>query len=296
MKGTLQHILYICIVLLFSNCEKELQFSNPDFEQKLVINGFENSDSLMKIGVGFSSSTLSEPSLNNVNGLGDLLVLKDGLLLYSGGIAIQNGEMTIPYKPLKGSYYEIQLAYGELSPIRAVDTVPQNTPVMLIDTVISQENRYRINLALDDGEEGDHYLLTLRYNGKELVENDSVDVSLPLTFESSEKIFLSNIRTVADGRYFAIFDDNGWNNTSRNIELLIGNKVAERPNFTPKEVVVELKNISKNMYDYYIDINNNTNVYGGPLASISRVTGNIDNGLGAFCFYTQTVRTKRLKP
>lgn len=280
------YILLLAFVLV--SCEKELSFDNPDFKPKLVLNGFTSSDSTLSISLSKSTPTLVEPSLKLLSGQAKVLLLKDGLLLLSDDIPISSGRLLMPYRPIEGSTYELQVSHEDLPTVRAIDSVPLAKPQISIDTLKEEGINNRLIFSIDDKLEDNRYMITLNLVGKELQGTDSVSRTYPIVFASTDKTFLSNIRTVANGSEFAIFSDQTWNGNTRQIELIFDTNLIESPDFTPKYVDLEVKEISKTMYDYYISVNSNTHVYGGPLASVSRVAGNVEQGLGAFCFYTQS--------
>jgi hypothetical protein len=288
-------LIYLCLIALaISGCEKELQFDNPEFQPKLVVNGFVSTDSIANIGISRSTSTLSQPSKMLLAGKVKVLVLKDKLLLYSDSLALQNSMLEIPFKPIMGSHYELQVSHNDLPTIRATDTVPLSKPSVTISALTDEGTSYRLVLKIRDQMEINRYAINLNFRGKEQQGADSISKGYPITFTSSDKIFLSSIKTIATGSQLAIFNDETWNGTERSIELIFDKSLIQYPDFTPELVVLDVKVISKAMYDYYIEVNNNTHVYGGPLASVSRVVGNIDNGLGAFCFYTESVTQLQL--
>jgi hypothetical protein len=288
-------LIYLCLIALsISGCEKELQFDNPEFQPKLVVNGFVSTDSIANIGISRSTSTLSQPSKMLLAGKVKVLVLKDKLLLYSDSLALQNSMLEIPFKPIMGSHYELQVSHNDLPTIRATDTVPLSKPSVTISALTDEGTSYRLVLKIRDQMEINRYAINLNFRGKEQQGADSISKGYPITFTSSDKIFLSSIKTIATGSQLAIFNDETWNGTERSIELIFDKSLIQYPDFTPELVVLDVKAISKAMYDYYIEVNNNTHVYGGPLASVSRVVGNIDNGLGAFCFYTESVTQLQL--
>jgi hypothetical protein len=288
-------LIYLCLIALsISGCEKELQFDNPEFQPKLVVNGFVSTDSIANIGISRSTSTLSQPSKMLLAGKVKVLVLKDKLLLYSDSLALQNSMLEIPFKPIMGSHYELQVSHNDLPTIRATDTVPLSKPSVTISALTDEGTSYRLVLKIRDQMEINRYAINLNFRGKEQQGADSISKGYPITFTSSDKIFLSSIKTIATGSQLAIFNDETWNGTERSIELIFDKSLIQYPDFTPELVVLDVKVISKAMYYYYIEVNNNTHVYGGPLASVSRVVGNIDNGLGAFCFYTESVTQLQL--
>jgi len=287
-------ITSILIILSLMGCEKELQFDNPDFKPKLVINGFMSADSTVSIGLSKSSSTLSQPSLKLLSGKAKVLILKDKFLLFSDSVNIQNGMIQLPFKPLEGSKYEVQVSKEDLPTIKAIDTVPQSRPIAAIDTIIADGSGQKMIVRINDDVRENRYLLSIKLKGRELIGLDSLDKSYNVSFTSSDKIFLSNIQTVANGSEVAICNDETWNGSERRIELFFDKILLEHPDFKAASVQFHIKDISKTMYNYYIAVNANTHVYGGPLANVSRVKGNVEQGLGAFCFYTESVSSVAL--
>ncbi len=285
---------YIIMGFALLGCEKQLPFDNLDFEPKLVLNGFLSSDSTMNMSLSKSTPTLIDPSLSLLKGKVNVLLLKDGLLLMSDSVTLQNDKLLLPYKPIVGSTYELQVGYNGLPPIRAKDLVPNTKPDFSLDTITDEDESYRIFIQLKDVLDTNKYTLSINVVGKEKVGQDSILKRYPIAFTSTDKLFLSNIRTVSTGKRLAIFSDETWNGNERKLELLFKKNLVEYPDFEPSEVEVVLKIISESMYNFYIDVNNNTHVYGGPLASVSRVAGNIDRGLGAFCFFTETAAQRKL--
>lgn len=291
----MKNLYFLLLAIVAIGCEKELQFSNPDYKPKLVINGFTSVDSFINVSVSKSTSTLTQPSLQLLDGKVKVLVLKDRFLLFSDSVRVINGNVLVPFKPIEGSEYELQVGYGDLPTIRATDMVPSTRPIIRIDTLKDEGDKYRLVFFINDNIEANRYVVNLNVKGKESNGFDSLNMTYPLGFTSSDKIFLSNIRTVANGRELAIFDDETWNGTERKIEFVIDKQSLDLPEFRPKHIELWVKDISKIMYDYYIEVNSNTHVYGGPLANVSRVEGNVEQGLGAFCFYTESVSTMSLK-
>ncbi len=288
-------LIYVCLItLVLLGCEKELQFSNPDFKPKLVVNGFVSTDSTANISLSMSTSTLTQPSKTLLGGKAKVLILKDELLLYSDSLTLRNGMLPVPFKPIVGSIYELRVSHSNLPTIIAIDTVPLSKPSITIDTLKDEGTSYRLVLKIKDHIETNRYTINLNFRSKELQGIDSISRLYPVTFTSSDKIFLSNIKTIATGRKLAIFSDETWNGTERSIELIFDKSLLEYPNVIPEFVELNVKGISKNMYDYYIELNNNSHVYGGPLSSVSRVVGNVSDGLGAFCFYTERMTQLKL--
>lgn len=284
------YIYFAYGILLFSACEKALPYNSEGFTPKLVINGFNSSDSFMQIGVSLSTNTLQTPSMYELAGKCKVLLLKDNLLLLSDSFDLVKGQLNLPFKATTGSIYELQLSYGDFPSIKAIDFVPLEIPELYIDTLIRNAVYYTFNVRVKDFSTPQKYQFQTLIHGKELINSDSIETTYSLPFSSTDKIFISTIRTVAGENTFALFGDELWNGQERNIDLRILKNDVLRPNFTPEYAEIILSNLSLNMYTYYASLLQNNHVYGGPLSSVTDLNGNIDQGLGGFYFYTQNVQ------
>lgn len=283
--------LYIsCGMLIFSACEKSLPYNSEGFLPKLVINGFNSSDSFMQIGVSLSTSTLKTPSMYELGGKCKVLLLKDNLLLLSDSLNLVKGRISLPFKATTGSTYELQLSHRGFPSVKATDSVPLHIPELYIDTVIINTVYYTFTVRIKDNITPQKYQFQTIIHGKELIGSDSIETTYSLPFSSTDKIFISTIRTVASENTFALFSDELWNGQERNIDLRILKNDILRPDFTPEYVEIKLSNLSLNMYNYYASLFQNSHVYGGPLSSVTDLNGNIDQGLGGFYFYTQHIQ------
>ena len=282
--------LYIAYgLVIMTGCEQSLPFDSEGFEPKLVINSFNSSDSFMQIGVSTSTSTLKTPTRYALNGKCNVLLLKNNLLLLSDSLNLVNGKLQLPFQASTGSIYELQLGYGVFPSIKAKDSVPVNVPELYLDTMVSNTVYYTLKLRVQDNSAPQKYQFQTVLHGKELVGTDSVLTSYPLPFSSTDKIFISTIRTVAENNSFALFSDELWNGQERIIDLRITKEDLLRPDFKPEYIEIKLANLSNNMYNYYVALLQNNHVYGGPLSSVTDLNGNIEQGLGGFYFYTQTI-------
>jgi hypothetical protein len=276
------------------SCEKELPLGKATFTKKLVVNAFNEADSLLKVNVSQSVSLLETPSTNEFNGKAKVLVLKDGLILFNDSIQLSNGGFRLPYKCTRGSVYELQVAYKDFPTVRAKDSVPQINPNITIDTLVNSSDSKKLVFKLIEPVGSHRYYLQLFSKGKEWNGLDSIEVTKRLNYKSDDKIFISNILTISSDNSFSLFDDGLINGTTKSVSLNISNSDLNLDRYNASEIIVSLSEVSRNMYEYYLNLLENTHVYGGPLASTSLVNGNIDQGLGAFCFYSKTIQTVKI--
>lgn len=285
-------IAVACIGLLA--CEKEIDYDASGFKPKLVVNSFNTQDSFLQVDLSKSTTLLGDIEQSTVTDAVDIVLLKDNRTLLSGTLIPVEGRIKLPFKPTRGSSYQLQLSTGNLPRIVAIDSLPVKLPKLVTYGVrkVQQTNRIRINI--NDSMGLDRYFLKVSYLGKEWNGTDSISQKYATTFTASDKSFISGIRTVATGRSYALFTDDTWDGEQKDVELILPQDVPLYPNFVPHKIVVELNILSPTLYAYYLDLQANNNVYGGPLAAVSRIEGNVDQGLGAFCFYTAVILENRL--
>lgn len=276
------------------SCEKDIPLGNEVFKKKLVINSFNRADSFLSVNISESVNILGIPSSSKLSGDAKVLVLKDGLILFNDFIKVDKGNFTIPFKCLRQSVYELQVAFEGYPSIRAKDSVPLLDPVFEIDTLISQLNGHKLIFELNDPVQRNNYYLQLFAKGKQWNGTDSLEVTKALNYIADDKIFISNLLTISRDNSFSLFDDELINGNTRKMSLKIDNSDLYRKGFVASEIILKLSNVSETMYVYYLNLLENTHVYGGPLASTSRENGNIDQGLGVFCFYSNTTRKVKI--
>ena len=59
--------------------------------------------------------------------------------------------------------------------------------------------------------------------------------------------------------------------------------------------MVEISTVSVSMYDFYVNVLENTYVYGSPLSNVSADYGNVQNGFGIFGFQNAVTITYEIK-
>lgn len=282
----MKYFVYIAVLLTLFACEKELEISEADFSKKLVLNTFLEADSSFKIRISSSVNTLAQPSGNTLNGPAQVLLKNGEIPIYNNTVNVVNGVMKLPVACVRNTSYTIEVAFGDFDAIRATDKVPTASPQIFIDTLISNGDRYTLRFSLKDSTIANKYLLQLYSAGKEVVGLDTQRVAKPLQFSTNDRLFLSNILTYNSTSSYALFDDDLLNGTTRTFEIQIEKRALEEVNYLPKQIVLQMNCVSENMYAYYVNLLENTHIYGGPLSSVSRHNGNVEKGLGAFCFYT----------
>ncbi|MDC1395056.1 DUF4249 domain-containing protein [Bacteroidia bacterium] len=276
------------------SCEKEITLDDLGFTKKLVLNSFNEADSVLTLNVSSSVSTLNFPDTDVLDGKVKVLILKDNQIVYNNTVALGNGRLSVPIICFPSKIYEIQLEMDDFATIKAIDSVPNDPPNINIDTVMKVNNSYKLSVNMTDVKDDNKYLLQLYTEGLEWNGADSALKTKPLKFSSNDKIFLSNILTVNTSNSFALFEDILFRNDRINFTLTIPEDSLNASDYIANNLKLKVSCISKITYDYYISVLENTHVYGGPLSSLSRGNGNVEQGLGIFGFQNSAIKESKV--
>lgn len=278
--------LIIWVVILIA-CDKQIPYDENSFNPKLVVNAFNQPDSLLRIKLDESFKVLGNPSIQKLNSSIKIKLLKDSTKIIDGIFWVEEGEVVLPHKVEAGSIYHLITELNNYPLIEASDRVPINNVSMNIDTITEGSVYYKLDITVKDPPTDNFYFLYISTSGKELSGLDSINNTYPIIFSSVDKIFSSSIQTISDGSKLALFDDNLFNGSDKKIGIRILKENLLIPRFKPYAFTIKLKSVSKSMYDYYTTIIQNNNIYGGPLYFEGQIEGNINGGLGGFYFYNQ---------
>tara|TARA_B100001059_G_scaffold65127_2_gene61290 strand:+ start:831 stop:1709 length:879 start_codon:yes stop_codon:yes gene_type:complete len=278
--------LIIWVIILMS-CDKQIPYDESSFKPKLVVNAFNQPDSLLKIKLDESLKVLGNPSIQKLNSSIKIQLLKDSTKIIDGTYWVDEGEVVLPHKVEAGSIYHLITELNNYPLIEASDRVPIDNVSINIDTITEGSIYYKLDITVKDPQTDNFYVLDISTSGKELSGMDSINNTYQIIFSSVDKIFSSSIQTISDGSKLALFDDNLFNGSNKKIGIRILKENLLIPRFNPYTFTIKLKSVSKSMYDYYTTIIQNNNIYGGPLYFEGQIEGNINGGLGGFYFYNQ---------
>lgn len=272
-------------LILFFACEKDVVLDdNLTFKPKLVINGQSEVDRLMWIDISSTVGPNRPVDSLNLTGWVEVQLRKDDEVIFTNYSPISDGKFLLPHRPQAGHKYEIQLKYPDLPSIAAIDSVPMLAPIFEIDSVIKQRDYLEVEISIENLPEDNFYFLTLESSGELITGLDTTDYDKPLNFESTDKIFISSLRTWIQPGAFVLFDEQLFFDSTNSFALQIPNNELYSPTFNPKKLNVKISSISRAMYFYYINLLENNPIYGGPLANVKADFGNVEQGLGIFCF------------
>jgi hypothetical protein len=291
MSIRLHHIIFLlCIGLL--SCEKDIDITDQlSFTPKLVLNGQNESDSLIRLHLNQSISTSEDIEDGNISGTVRVLLKQNNQIVFVDDVIMSNGVIDLPYKSRNGYVYEVQLNKSGLPSIVAKDSVPFLKPNFSVGALREVLDYYQLQLSIKDLPGENYYFLKLSAVGKEKVGADSINVVKPLTFESSDKILLSSLRNWIQPGTFALFDDEFLFDSMSTFRIQVPSDSLFTSSFMPEAIDIQISTISTPMYTFYINLLENNRIYGGPLSNIKADYGNVDQGLGIFGFKnTKSIR------
>lgn len=279
-------LFIILIVLINISCEKELNSNSINNNKEIVVNGFINPDSIVKINVSFTyPENIDKPDTNNlfINNAICLLyennTFIDTLNYTKNGFYICNN-----FKPATDNTYKLTIKVKGFKEINATTTIPKK-----VKFSVNLEKIYPLvykgNITFKDPI-GDTYFLfniltkdTFKYSFEDVSHIEYSDGGLQYYFtnpdvgKSIEGQSFRNQNTFSDAK----FKDKTYNLNIQRIEIYFDNDYLYFWLTTlNKDLYLNLK--SKKKYDDVIN-----DVFAEPV----NIYSNINGGLGIFAGYNR---------
>lgn len=281
----MKSVVYILLILLILSCEKDILIENQiEFKPKLVLNAQIASDSFFSFGLSKTILPSADIEQSLLSGEAEVLLLKNSLPMVNQKFKIENGRVTVPRYAEAGSTYELQILYDGLPSVMATDSVPIHSPNIRVDSLRDGQEVINLDVAFEDSQEKEYYLLQAFASGKKIEGTDTTYVQKEMEFNSTDNIFISTFRDLIEKSSFALFNDELLFAKQNEFSISIAKDSLDSPQFIADGVSLQLSSISETMYTYYINLMENTHIYGGPLANIKDDYGNVNQGLGIFSF------------
>ena len=83
--------LIIWVVILMA-CDKQIPYDESSFKPKLVVNAFNQPDSLLKLKLDESLKVLGNPSIQKLNSSIKIKILKDSTKIIDGTFWVEKGD------------------------------------------------------------------------------------------------------------------------------------------------------------------------------------------------------------
>ncbi len=306
----IKYISLFSVALLLVNCNKEITLENPNKEQVLVVNGYLSPDQGAIVDVSHSILDITTDSITSIQDAKVSLYENDvymGDLKYSENINTPNIKRAYynnPDIPIKEDQnYRLEVEHSDYDNITAITKVPKlsiATPKLEYVGEVD-ENKSRLKLTLEESNLGENfYGLVVKEKTKlyEVVDGDTLEIpgfgGENIGFVDFKKIGLSDLvttgleiyNTYADFAVHAI-DNSFFLNSKMDLTFDIYklNTTLLENQFLVQEVKVEVRQLSKDYFEYTKTLSIQEKIADDPFASEVIVYNNIDGGLGNFSGY-----------
>ncbi len=310
MRTKLYIILFFLLAILdILSCREPIDINIPETQKKIVLNGFINPDSIIKVNLSESLSILERDK--------DLKFLKTAVVkiyedeTYKETLQYDtNGYYIGTIYPQIGKEYKITAEYPPLDNVDA-ETVLLKPPVITeinfepqfysnvqtwynsvtgepFDTTIYELQQLNVNLTLQDPpNENNYYFLTFSaiipqydYSSPDGNPVFTEKKMTYLDYNASNLNWENNFYT-RDLKGF-VFSDNLFNGK----KFTLNATVYVNTESSPDKVYVGLHSVTEDFYQYVISYSKYQDIEGNPLAEPVNIKTNIHNGFGFFSGYS----------
>jgi hypothetical protein len=284
--GLLKILFGLLVTSIISGCEKQLPFNEEIKAPKITLNASFMPDSTWKVYLNRSLSVIDSGELSPIENA-------EVSVLGSNGSAF-----TLSYNPSKRYYssnitvepnvaYSITASAPNFNTVFAKNTAPSPVEILNVDTLsrLGQFERVRVfRINFNDPPDAENFYLVKIV---EIVNSTFTNwQGETIANIQTRPIFISSNDVSADQRdefheYLTFSDElfNGQNKTfvceSSSYYSMFGNNITI-------SYQVEIRNISREMYNFRRSILLYSMVDGNPFAEPVRVFTNIENGFGIF--------------
>ncbi len=248
------------------------------------------SDQTFALALSENVELLGQPKYRTNIEEARLIVFEDDFLLHDRPYQLDSGWLATAVNLSEGKKYEFVLEVEGFPLVSAMDSMPAYKPEFELTSISAQGEYEQLELLLKDRPEQEWYMLELYFRSFTEQAGDTNWYIQPLNFSSADKLFVSNVNTINANNHFALFDDRLIQGQNRSLTINYkSSSLNQFPERTPVELIIELRSVSSQYFEFYLDLLENNHIYGGPLASSVRRTSNISGGLGVFGCYTRKI-------
>jgi len=307
------YFILIALLLFLGSCIKEVELKDIDVEQYICINGMFCPDNYFTVNICKTGHNSIDSKI--------LPVENAKVVLWSGNELIEELTMdSVGYystkinKPVANKEYTIKVDVPGFKQVTATDIVPDEVPIVKHNVIF--DNYYAENWIfstllfsfLDPESVKNYYLINIKriFNKSYLWTDTAIGSRL---IRSDDEIFFRDENHSklygAESNSFLIFnDENIFNLTNNNYRINyfednVGSVYADTLYYNTTTDILILKNISKNMYEFYKSYNVFTVIVNESVINQSNyyfnLYSNVENGYGIFAGYNNYLDTFLLK-
>lgn len=282
-------IYFIVISCLSISCVQETDITPPPQNPKVVLMGFINPDSLLKVNLKLTNNinekTVSFPKIKQVR------FYENGKLINESVETKTIGEYYVNYRPKVGNLYKVEVITEDYGTVSAKDNLVKNIDTKLngkVRTVRELENPF-YEITFKNINQSAYLNVTKRESGK-IIKFDILSDSNWLDPLGSFYDYRSGLGKVYEILY-ARLDDKA----KRQKEISLSFSVVSGKLFTPNkgdfatlDVITGSDKLDKYLKSLML---NETGKLYNPFAEPSPTYSNVDGGLGYFlCAYRQSFK------
>lgn len=275
------------IVTALWSCETVVDIDLPEHKPVLVMNGVLSTDSVLKVKITHSKSSLDDAEIQPIQNAAVSLYLPGGQhlgdLTHTGG-----GYYSIPaFIPVAGTQYVIEASAPNYDKISATDVIQAPVQIAgfsLKDSAVDLGGGYmvaQLDVTFNDPGDKNYYMV-------ELLKIDTLFPDTP--YVEQIRIFPANSESSSEeeGLNGVLINDDFFNGKTYTVSVLLDSYQLEpfyQPNNTLK-LQLKLKTISRDLYLYEKTFNLQQQNSGNPFSEPVRVHSNITGGFGILGAYS----------
>jgi hypothetical protein len=293
-----KYLSIFLLIILFTSCEKsvDIKLGNDFTNPSLVLNGYLENDSIVRIHLSSSASSFTKNKIANITNA-YVELFEDGNKV-ENFVHQSNGYYTSPsnFKPKINKRYEVKVSKSGFEDINAATSMLSEPAVTNItfDTLTKA-----VNFQLTDPAGKNYYIIDI------VVKDKLTDSVLYSNLRTSDKALLGNNN---DG-----IDLEGANDGESQLPTMITDELFDGKTTTYKLIVSQPFNyaqnsayfkfyymkdvdmylyfraISPDLYDYFISSRLNLQNNGDPFSEPVQVLSNVKNGFGVLGAKTNKV-------
>lgn len=298
--------LFLCGMLLFSSCTKEITADVKDLSGNPVINCFFRPDTNVSVQLTKSRPVLGNGTLNPYINIDNAIVN-----VYENGVAMPLSfdataqRYVSSWVPHDGNSYSIKAVIPgvdkEISSTAQTVLAPMGLSTFSTDTNTVNGKLYmtaKFSIADQPGEDFYHVIIKFRCKTNGVIVFESplyIDYNLTDPTGNSGTSSLANVNFREVNPYGGfVFSDKGMDGKQLTFALPSSVENLQCNENSDKELYVEVRKSSRAYYEYVLSVSEFIQNSGNPFGTPTQVYNNIENGRGVWATYSKTNFTSPL--
>lgn len=290
---------YIAVAaVFFAACDQVINLDLPADNERLVVNSIMNPDSNLQVYVSKSQFILDNAPLAGI--------IDAEIKVYDGELLVETITENLAgfykssvFKPEIGKNYRVEVSAPKFETVDASTDVPDHITILSIDTArvrVEGFEQMQVKIKFNDNiSTRDYYAIELGQTYLEFVYDDNWEIVDTLyTFYASYIQLGGGLGSDLYGTTLP-FNDEFLVGETPEITILADAYIFTPNDWVGDEIVINLKKITKDYYNYITSYSKYQSVNGDPFAQPVKVFSNINKGYGILGASTTSTDTLFLK-